>query len=1421
MGKRSAHSALSIVLIYAVLSALWILLSDKAIEVAVESPEHMTLLSTMKGWFFVVVTSLLLYWLIRRYEDRGEGGIFAGLQTRRSIWLPGAVLTGVVVIITTWLVFSTIERKKAFEIEQLGAISDLKVEQVEHWLREREIDSRFIQTNKTIYADFQAWRSDGGQAAYDRLISHLIDIEKVGLFNGVRLLDEKGQMVWYSKHLSSELDAELKNTFIRAGDNPDVSRLGPYLDREGKIHLDFVVPLVKESRSDYLILILHVDPSRSILSAVSEWPVPTDSGEIVMFRRNGPDIQILNYLKHVPNSAVKFSRPVSDRGLIASQLARGELGTSHVVEGKDYRNEAVFGVGRNIPNTDWFILTKMDWTEVYEEALTDSSWVVLTGMLALFMGISGLLVLRQREQLVFAQKLHKAQSERLQALSLLTSIVNSSTDAIYAKDKHGRYLLFNRQAEMLTGNEKDEVLGRDDTFLFPADQAKRIMDNDRGLMNSEVVSTFHEELETTQGKSSFLTTKGALKDENGNTIGIFGVSHDITGIQQVQDELKRKESRLRALFNAIPDLIWLKDPEGIYLACNPVVERYFGALESEIVGKTDYDFVDGELAEFFREKDLATITAGQATSNEEWVTFADDGHRVLLLTTKTPVFGDGGELIGVLGVAKDITAQHQTEQALRVSETRYRELIDNMSDGVAVYTVVDEGQDFIFKEYNKSGERIGRNRREDVLGKRVTEIFPGIKSLGLLDVFQRVWKTGKAEYYPSSVYQDERVVLWVENYVYKLPGGEIVAVYSDITERMEAELALKESEEKYRLLVENQTDLVVKVDLEGRFQFVSPSYCNLFGKKEEELLGKRFMPMVHEEDRATTAKSMEALYEPPHVAYMEQRAMTVNGWCWLGWVDNAVLDEEGNITAIIGVGRDITERKDAEEALFESETRLLEAQRVAHIGSWHLDVTTDTLVWSDEVYRIFEIDKERFEASYESFLGLIHPDDREKVTKAYESSVINRKPYDITHRLVMKDGRVKYVHELCNTHYADDGSPLRSAGTVQDVTDRMSAMEALRLSQDRYRAVVEDTPIMLCRFLPGGEITFVNKAYCDYFRSEYNDLIGTNFLSMITYDDRAMVLKNLESLTIDSPFQTHEHQVISSSGDVCWQRWTNRALFNSEGGKISYQSIGEDITERKQAELEVRRLNRELEHRVVTRTQELEAANRELESFVYSVSHDLRAPLRAVTGFAQILSNRHREGLNADGQHYLDNVLEAGDRMGILIDDLLQYSRTGRGALRMRPIDLLTILKGLEVTFGEQMKKVEAKLIIEGDLASPMGDATLIGQVLSNLLENALIYKRDGTPPVIAVSTVADGNKIRIFVSDNGIGIAPEYHEKIFKVFQRLHSQEEYPGTGIGLAIVAKAVRMMDGEVNVESKLGEGCRFEIILPAAETSPSMG
>ena len=258
------------------------------------------------------------------------------------------------------------------------------------------------------------------------------------------------------------------------------------------------------------------------------------------------------------------------------------------------------------------------------------------------------------------------------------------------------------------------------------------------------------------------------------------------------------------------------------------------------------------------------------------------------------------------------------------------------------------------------------------------------------------------------------------------------------------------------------------------------------------------------------------------------------------------------------------------------------------------------------------------------------------------------------------------------------------------------------------------------------------------------------------------------------------------------------------------------------AESEIRRLNTELqahaatlEKRVVERTLQLEKTNRELETFSYSASHDLRAPLRAIQGFAQIIAQRHQDSLPEEARHYLDNIIVASGRMERLIEDLLRYSRLGREAVHLQPIALSLVLEDVVQLLNRRIAKEGARLDVAKDLPSVIGNASLLREVFTNLFDNALAYRRSDEAPRITVTWRREGKYCEVRVSDNGVGVAPQHLERIFRMFERLHGDEVNPGTGIGLAVVRKAVDLMRGRVWAESNEGSGVSFCVNLPISE------
>jgi len=389
----------------------------------------------------------------------------------------------------------------------------------------------------------------------------------------------------------------------------------------------------------------------------------------------------------------------------------------------------------------------------------------------------------------------------------------------------------------------------------------------------------------------------------------------------------------------------------------------------------------------------------------------------------------------------------------------------------------------------------------------------------------------------------------------------------------------------------------------------------------------------------------------------------------------------------------------------------------------------------------------------------------------------------------------------------DAGGAIYAVGGIStDITAEKCAERALRESEAKYRQTL-DTMLEGCQIVGfDWRYTYINATAEHHNRRPGAELLGRTVMECWPGITGTEVFAMERSCMDERTAHRLDTRFTFPDGDVGWFRVIIQPV--TEGIAI----YSEDITQRKQAEEEVRRLNANLEALVAERTRELEETNRELESFSYSVSHDLRAPLRAISGFSDSLLRRHSENLNDEGRHYLDNVRTAADRMAGMIEDLLRYSRVGRAAVEARPVPLAPLLEMLCQTFAARIAETGAVLDIVEPLATPKGDPRLIEQCLANLLDNALKYLRAAGTPRITLSARDEGAYTKVSVSDNGIGIPIQYHDKVFDVFVRLHSEDDYPGTGIGLAIVRKCARLMGGDAGIESGQAVGSTFWLRLP---------
>jgi PAS domain S-box-containing protein len=338
-----------------------------------------------------------------------------------------------------------------------------------------------------------------------------------------------------------------------------------------------------------------------------------------------------------------------------------------------------------------------------------------------------------------------------------------------------------------------------------------------------------------------------------------------------------------------------------------------------------------------------------------------------------------------------------------------------------------------------------------------------------------------------------------------------------------------------------------------------------------------------------------------------------------------------------------------------------------------------------------------------------------------------------------------------------------------------------------------------------GQLLQVNAAWEKVLGYSEDELKSCHAIEFVHPDDRPAVLERAGMLMKSSPIGYFEVRARHKDGSYRWIGWT-AAAFHAE--KLVY-IFGRDVTQRRSNEQKIESLNAQLKQRV----QELTDINSELEAFSYSISHDLRAPLRSMQGFADALLEEQFERLDDIGREYAQRVVNSAKYMDALLNDLLDYSRLSRADLEREPVDLKKEVAELLVQLDGEVQRKDAEVKVDLAVTSVTAHAGTLRQIFSNLLCNALKFVHPERKPVIRVSSEQGERVVRIWVEDNGIGIAPEHRERIFRLFERLHTPQAYPGTGIGLALVRKGAERMGGCAGVESEPDRGSRFWIELPA--------
>lgn len=643
--------------------------------------------------------------------------------------------------------------------------------------------------------------------------------------------------------------------------------------------------------------------------------------------------------------------------------------------------------------------------------------------------------------------------------------------------------------------------------------------------------------------------------------------------------IREDADRLRTLFESMPDAAVIVDADLNVIDANPAAARLAGFHHTE-------DFIGTKGLDFIPREQISEITAslnkaveGEFRDRVQMSIVNATGRHVDVEISVSILTDDAGKIKGFIVIGHDITQRRLAEQSLQDSESRFRELFENMSSGVAVYEATGTGEDFIFKDLNSAGEKISRMRKQDIIGRSVRSVRPGLSEMGFIDVLRRVWLTGKPERLPTAYYQDEHLSGWRDNYIYKLPSGEVVAIYDDVTERMEAQEALRESEEKLRIIFESMKDAVTITDMTGMIIDVNEAALRIgnFDSKAD-IIGHNGFDYVAEKDRSRAQRNMERSFQSGSTATVEYTFLRKDGTEYTAESSASILrDRSGKPAGTLSVSRDVTERKRIQQALEESEARY---RSVIENANEAIVVAQDGMLkfFNPKTLEIMCYSREELESR--SFLDVIHPEDREMVAERHIRRLMGEEmPHVYAFRIIDKDGNVKWV-EINAVLIEWDGRPA-TLNFLNDITARREAEEALREGEEKLRLMFESIGEMLMILDLHGNMVDVNPSLVrtmGYSRRE--ELLGRSAADLVVESER----KNVINYTIESikhrevtGKSDYRHlKLKTADGSLLDAEYSITLMHDRNGRLTGVIGIGRDITQRLRAENELRRRNREL-----------------------------------------------------------------------------------------------------------------------------------------------------------------------------------------------------------------------------------------------------
>lgn len=633
----------------------------------------------------------------------------------------------------------------------------------------------------------------------------------------------------------------------------------------------------------------------------------------------------------------------------------------------------------------------------------------------------------------------------------------------------------------------------------------------------------------------------------------------------------------------------------------------------------------------------------------------------------------------------------------------------------------------------------------------------------------------------------------------------------DVQQAYDLHLRESISAPSFKELANAMPQLVWVAEKNGEVIYYNDRIAEFYGARLNESGNWSWEAMLHEDDIQKTSDAWSFSLSSGNKYEIEHRAMMRNGeYRWMLSRGLPVHDLNGDLLRWYGTATDIHAIKTAEALSAAREREVVEAKNqlelsisAGNIGLWNWNLLNNDLFWSDQMCQLYGLKPNEWTNTIEHFRTMVVPEDLNTIFESAANTSSDKPEASYRFRIIRKDGQTRWIEARSKTLFSPTGEAEKLIGVNIDITDQMLAAEAIRESELRFRTLAESLPQMIWMTDADGNLLYHSK---NWFKYTGKTVFENLWLQTIHPDDlttsREAWLKAKEK---ESSFR-YEVRLLNANNEYRWHLSVAEPVKDSEGKIEKWIGAISDITEQKD-------FTTKLEELVKSRTTELQRSNDDLQQFAHVASHDLKEPVRKIQLFVNLLQSEIQHQVTPVTEMYLQKIVKSVTRMNSMIDGVLKYSGIEAIQSGKEPVNLNTVITLVWEDLEIMVKEKNAVLQVEELPVWPLHQI-LIYQLFYNLIYNSLKFTREGKPPVITIkkNSVQSQKSLSLVLSDNGIGFDPAENESIFKTFRRLHSKDQYEGSGLGLALCKKIVERHEGKIRALGRPGLGAEFYIDFP---------